>query len=69
MNRDGIFKAAEPFKCKKCRRRFPYGTQFVLYTGGEKPWWGCLDCAGIYLEMVRPNQRTNNGDDSSIRNA
>jgi len=56
--RDGVFRAAENWKCPKCRRRVLPGQEFVVYTPeGERPWVGCVKCAGIYADLARGGAR------------
>lgn len=51
--RDGVFTAAESWRCPHCRRAVRPGQQFVVYTPpGGTPWVGCLRCAGVFADLA-----------------
>lgn len=58
MGSDGVFTAAETWKCKKCRKVYYPGSSFLIYSGGAKVWYGCMGCAGVYKEIVEDLQKS-----------
>lgn len=49
---NGVFTAAETWKCPECFGVLPPRTQFVVH-GAD---FYCVPCAGIYYDLTRPDR-------------
>lgn len=60
IRKNGVYSAAQSFKCPECRQVRDCGSSFVVYCGPEvgdnvsteTGWWGCIACAGIYADLA-----------------